>query len=302
MDATAVPMAPSVALTTQGLTADSQGRLQVQTGQQITVTRRITGVAEVCAATATSTAGVSGWGTLLAPSSGTATETVTFANAGEATLGLRCYNSYNGMATATQLRFIVGGTSGGGGCSLPSSPEIRPRGLTEYLLPWSQVFERQYPDAPGYLIPLGSFTPQRSMDGPASASMYLAIPFVAQARVASRISLAPSQPIAAVGYTQYRRGAAFITVSPCAGDFRAPAPESPDMWLRACRAVFNGENVINFGNIPNAPASYCQLQPGQTYYLNVVFAQPGAVNGFSDTCEGTLTRCEINAQPRFEQL
>ncbi len=164
---------------------------------------------------------------------------------------------------------------------------------------WEQVFERVYPDAPGYLIPLGSFTPSRSMDGPASASMYLAIEFTAKASVSSTLRLYPAQPIAAVGYTQYRRGAAFVTVSPCAGDFRAPDPASSDPFVKNCRAVLNGGTLV-FGNLEGAGAHYCQLTPGATYYLNVVMAPPTALDGVTSSCEDGLDRCEINAQPVAE--
>lgn len=287
---------PTVALAVQGLTADAQGRFQVATGQDFTVTTVTNGVADVCAATATPAAGATGWTTLVAPAASGAA-TVRFANAGEAVLGLRCYNAGGAAPTATQLRFIVNATAGGG-CSLPPSPHIRPQGLEGFVRTWNEVFERPFPNAPGYLIPLGSFTINRTMNGPLSASHYLAISFTAQANLAVSLSLAPSQPIAAVGYTQYRPGAAFMTISPCAGDFRPPAPESPDLLLRNCRAVFNGENVFAFGHAPAPNASWCQLTPGQTYYLNVVFAPPGQTNGFVDSCEFTETRCEINAQPR----
>jgi hypothetical protein len=163
---------------------------------------------------------------------------------------------------------------------------------------WEQVFEQAYPDAPGYLIPLGSFTPSRSMDGPASASMYLAIEFTAKAGVAGSIAFAPSQPIAAVGYTQYRAGTAFVTVSPCAGDFRAPDPASSDPFVKNCRALMV-EGGFFFGNIEGAGAHYCQLTPGATYYLNVVMAPPTALDGVTSSCDNGIPRCEINAQPKF---
>ncbi|MCU0674234.1 MAG: hypothetical protein MUE69_15725 [Myxococcota bacterium] len=176
-------------------------------------------------------------------------------------------------------------------------PDIRPAALTEYRMTWEQVFERAYPDAPGYLVPLGSFTPERSMSGPPSASMYLAIEFTALEGVRSRISFAPSQPIAVVGYTQYRPGTAFVSISPCPGDFRPPDPASDDSFLRNCRALITGE-TLNFGNSPDPAPHYCQLEAGRTYYLNVVFAPPGMLDGVTDSCDFDLDRCEVNSQPR----
>lgn len=277
------------------LTPDAQGRYPVTTGQQIQVLRTISAGAEVCLATATSESGVSGWETLVAPN-GSSTATVSFANAGEATLGFRCYSAAGASPSTAQLRFAVSGTSGGG-CSLPPHPHIRPSGLVEYAMTWNQVFDRNYPNGPGYLTPLGSFTPQRSMNGPLSAKMYLAISFTAQAGVRGNIAFAPSQPIYAIGYTEYRPGTAFVSVSPCAGDFRPHDPSSTDMFLRNCRLTPH-EGGFFFGNSPTPSSSYCQLTPGQTYYLNVVMGPPGGLNGFTNSCNSGLQRCEVNAQPR----
>lgn len=264
------------------------------TGSALNITRSTSNNAELCVASSSPAAGVSGWSGAVGPGAGTTP--VTFSSTGTYSLSMRCYNA-NGGTTSNSLSITVtqsGGTPGN--CSI-SHPQIRPQGLVEYAMTWNQVFERNYPDAPGYLIPLGSFTPERSMNGPLSAKMYLAISFVAQAGVRGNIAFAGSQPIAAVGYTEYRPGDAFVTVSPCAGDFRPPDLQSSDMFVRNCRRTVE-EGTLFFGNSPTPSASYCQLTPGQTYYLNVVMAPPGSVNGFTNSCRNGIPRCEVNAQPR----
>lgn len=198
---------------------------------------------------------------------------------------------------ALEDAFEMDSGSDAGATSSCSHPDIRPVELTEYRMTWEEVFEREYPNAPGYLVPLGSFTPGRSMSGPLSASMYLSIEFTALEGVRSRISFAPSQPIAAVEYTQYRPGTAFVSVSPCPGDFRPGDPASDDSFLRNCRGLIVGE-TLNFGNSPDPAPHYCQLEAGRTYYLNVVFAPPGMLDGVTNSCDFDLDRCEVNSQPR----
>ncbi|MCU0676283.1 MAG: hypothetical protein MUE69_26270 [Myxococcota bacterium] len=177
-----------------------------------------------------------------------------------------------------------------------SHPDIGPAALMEYRMAWEEVFEREYPTA-SPLVPLGSFTPGRSMSGPLSASMYLAIEFTAQEGAFGPVRFYPSQPIAAVGYSQYRSGTAFVTVSPCPGDFRPHDARSDDVLLRNCRGSMV-EGPLFFGNSPDPAPHFCQLEPGRTYFLNVVFAPPGMLDGVTNTCDSEQDRCEINAQVR----
>lgn len=275
-------------------TASLTGASSASTGTAISVTRSTGNAPELCVASSSPSAGVTGWSGSVGPTAGTSS--VTFSSTGTYSLSMRCYNA-NGATTSNSLSITVsqgGGTPGN--CSI-SHPQIRPAGLTEYLMTWNQVFERNYPAAPGYLIPLGSFTPERSMNGPLSSKMYLAIAFTAQAGVVGNIAFAGSQPIPAVGYTEYRPGTAFVTVSPCAGDFRPQDSASNDMFVRNCRLTVE-EGAFFFGNSPSPSSAYCQLTPGQTYYLNVVMGPPGGLNGFNNSCNPGLQRCEVNAQPR----
>ena len=277
-------------------TATLAGAATATTSAALQLSRTVTGAPELCVASAAPSAGVTGWNGAVGPASGTSS--VSFTSNGTYALSMRCYNANGASSTAMHTVNVGGGGTTPPGCSLPPDPNIRPAGLTEYAMTWNQVFEREYPSAPGYLIPLGSFTPQRSMDGPLSAKMYLSISFVARAGVRGNIAFSGSQPIAAVGYTDYRIGNGFVTISPCAGDFRPPDPLSPDLFVRNCRIVVQAESSLFFGNSPTPSSAYCQLTPGQTYYLNVVMAPPGSLNGFTNSCLNGIPRCEINSQPR----
>lgn len=271
------------------------GAATATTSAALQLSRTVTGAPELCVASADPSAGVTGWNGAVGPASGTSS--VSFTSTGTYALSMRCYNTNGASSTAMHTVNVGGGGTTPPGCSLPPDPNIRPPGLTEYAMTWNQVFEREYPFAPGYLIPLGSFTPERSMAGPLSASMYLAIAFTAQSGVRGNIAFAGSQPIAAVGYTDYRPGEAFVTISPCPGDFRPPDLSSSDMFVRNCRRTVE-EGTLFFGNSPSPSASYCQLTPGQTYYLNVVMAPPGQLDGRTSSCRNGLPRCDVNAQPR----
>lgn len=284
---------PTVALSVSGLTQDTQGRYELTAGTQFSISRTITNTADVCVASSSVPATTVGWDSVFAPAaSGSATVRLT--SAGEYTLGLRCYNLAGAAATPTQLRFVVAAPIGPNpeSCTLPADPSIQPANLTRYVRTWNQVFQiGDFPNAPGYLVPMGSFLANNSLSGPPSASMYVSVPFTPQANRTYTLRFYPAQAIFAAGYNgdQSRRGTSFVSVSPCAGDLRAPDSASPNPDLSLCRTmVLNGAFVFT----TTAAAGTCRLQAGETYWLNFMMINPaGGLSNPTHTCVFT-DRCE----------
>lgn len=172
-------------------------------------------------------------------------------------------------------------------------PGIRPAGFTEYRRSWEQVFfGRSYPTTPSFLTPVGSFTISRPRnDGPRSAGMYISIPFTPEAARSVTLRFNPAQSVATdEGTSIGRPGDFLVSVSPCPGDLRGPAPD--DMWLSDCR-IFGTEVNLTFGTLP---ANRCRLEAGRTYYLNFAATDPSVLNPEVNSCRGGSERCEINVR------
>lgn len=197
-------------LSVTGLTQDSQGRFEVNAGQQVAVTRAITNSADVCIASATPASGASGWLNVFAPAASSVAN-VQFSGSGEVTLGLRCYNQAGAAPTATQLRFVVAAAVGVNPdlCELPPDPLIRPQGFTRYVLTWNDLFRvGPFPNAPGYLNPVGSYTIGRSFPGASAAAMYITVPIVPEPGKTYVFNHATAQAVAAAGYFEIHRARA----------------------------------------------------------------------------------------------
>ncbi|ODU42647.1 MAG: hypothetical protein ABS96_26855 [Lysobacteraceae bacterium SCN 69-123] len=297
---------PAVTLSVTGLTQDSQGRFEVNAGQQVAVTRAITNSADVCIASATPASGASGWLNVFAPAASSVAN-VQFSGSGEVTLGLRCYNQAGAAPTATQLRFVVAAAVGVNPdlCELPPDPLIRPQGFTRYVLTWNDLFRvGPFPNAPGYLNPVGSYTIGRSFPGASAAAMYITVPIVPEPGKTYVFNHATAQAVAAAGYfgDPSRAGGNFMSISPCAGDVRPIAPGSPDQLLRVCRSALLYEDVFRFTTLASAPASACKVTPGQTYWLTFMMNNPatllngGELNLTQTACDGGRQYCETMIQ------
>lgn len=288
---------PAVTLSVTGLTQDSQGRFEVNAGQQVAVTRAITNSADVCIASATPASGASGWLNVFAPAASSVAN-VQFSGSGEVTLGLRCYNQAGAAPTATQLRFMVAAAVGANPdlCELPAHPLIRPQGFTRYVMSWNDLFRvGPFPNAPGYLNPVGSFTITRTFPGVSSAAMYITVPIVPEAGKTYVFNHSTAQAVVAAGYfgDPSRAGGNFTSVSPCAGDLRARVPGSSDPLLGVCRSALMYEDVFRFTTSASASSSICKLVPGQTYWLNFMMNNPATlVNATNGEINLTQTACD----------
>lgn len=189
-----------------------------------------------------------------------------------------------------------------------SCPTV-PAGYTELLTTWATAFYgKPYSQRPTFLAPVGAYTfrtSQTSTRGPAMGSRYLVIPFVAGVDEGVTLRLYGAQPITDAGRdSTFRNGynparpasSVFLSVSPCKGDIRPQNRLSPDPWLAKCRTPAGlTEGTFGWSSRKPAPAAACPLEPGQTYYLHVMFSDPAKAPGVA-TCKSAADngRCEIN--------
>jgi hypothetical protein len=301
--------APTVVLGVTGLQQDGQGRWLVAAGVPATVTRTITNSADVCiASTVTGPAAATGWDNLFAPAATSTANSVRFPSAGEYQIGLRCYNGAGAAATPTTLTFLVQAPVGPNpdSCSLPPHANINPTGFTRHVLTWNDLFGTGA--FPGYTTrsPIGSFTIGRTLGGPLSAGMYITVPVTVAANTEYTLRHYPAQwvgtaPPGVSPGTWYpgdpnRAGAAFVSISPCAGDLRPWTSVTSDPILSRCRTDFPvTEGPFAFTTKANAGA-LCQLTAGQTYWLTYAMVNP---NDGLTTTENTCAhgeRCETTVE------
>jgi hypothetical protein len=140
---------------------------------------------------------------------------------------------------------------------------------------WARI-ELSFLDAfgvkPGEAMPAQEFRWLPGQQVPAAFNNYLAIPFVMTETSGpdSQFQLrwiATQLPGASTG-------AVSVSISPCAGDFRAPTTlqgNASDLYLGGlCRSTFNtaGQLVIDSGN----PESGCYAPPGKQMFINIAAA------------------------------
>lgn len=301
--------APAVTLSVTDLSTDTEGRYLVNSGVQFPVRRQVTNSPHVCVASSTATSGVTGWDNAFNPAADTSVN-VRLSGTGEVTLRYRCYNEAGAAANPTSLRFFINAPVGPNpdACSLPNNPLINPAGFSRHVLTWNDVFGTGA--FPGYSVrsPIGSFTVGRTLQGPASAGMFITIPFTPEVNRTYTLRHYPAQfvigaPPGQTPMTWYpgdtsREGSAFVSISPCAGDLRAWASGS-DPWLNRCR-VSSPIKEAPFTFTTGNASHLCQLQAGQTYWLTYAMADPtGGLTTTEHTCDYGA-RCETTVEFRSE--
>jgi len=271
-------------------TATLAGAATATTSAALQLSRTVTGAPELCVASAAPSAGVTGWNGAVGPASGTSS--VSFTSNGTYALSMRCYNANGASSTAMHTVNVGGGGTTPPGCSLPPDPMIAPAGFTRYTMSWAQVFG--HPNYPDFNVasPIGSYTVHRSVPGPSSTAMYITIPIVPLPNqlVTLRHYTAqyvfgapPGHQAPWYGGDQSRAGLAFVSLSPCAGDVRAPNPSSPDQWLSKCRSSGIGEGPFLFA-AGGTSSSVCRVNAGQTYWLTYMMADPANNPEFTNSC------------------
>jgi hypothetical protein len=232
--------------------------------------------ATVCSATQTGPVST-GW---TGPRLATGGEQVNFATtgAGSYTFSLQCFNTNGGSAIASVPVTVAApetGSQNPTGCTITSSdPAFRPAGYTEILKTWPVAFKSPnpnvtttpvYPTSPGSPVPVG-----------ATKGTYTAIQFTSLANMTVDMTWDTAQ--AQLGYPSPRPAdSMFISISPCAGDLRAPNSASGDPWLKpGCRQVSGaGSMFYTTRSQYNSNDVLCKIEPGQVYYINISPVDPG---------------------------
>lgn len=257
-----------------------------------------TNAPEVCMARSTPT--VSGW-TGVKASAGTS-QSVSLTAAGDYDLSLECYND-NGSGTSATVSATVEEGGGGGpvpNCTITSSdPLFQPSSFVSHVLDWEEVFYgNSFPVIKsGGLAPVGSFT-FRSPSQPSGipiAGNYISVPFVPAAGTNYKVEWYRAQAITARNYRIARPAdSVYVTISPCAGDFRLRSFAVPntDALHPNCR-THTQDGTLFYGT--TGGAAQCALQPGQTYFLNIIFADPGGgLSPVENTCADGSSYCDAN--------
>lgn len=198
-------------------------------------------------------------------------------------------------------------------CNIRSShPMFQPSSYREYRKSWAEVFSGRgnppqpvtFPYTPAHLQPVGSF----SINDAAISRAYITVPITIPSDPNKVYSLTwyEAQVIRAAGYRMARPGAAYITLSPCAGDLRPADPASGDTWLAAGCRRYGQSSEISFTNtMMRSTGGACAVESGKTYYLNIAFLPYGSTspvlgNGCysGDQCEVNTSSFTYTVQPR----
>jgi hypothetical protein len=187
------------------------------------------------------------------------------------------------------------------GCNITSTdPAFQPSGRTRTNKTWVQAWSAPngtnnatYPDSIGPAVPVG-----------AEKGGYTTIAFVPNADEDVGIYFESVQASPTIGYLQARPAdGMMLALSPCAGDVRgAASANDADPFLRpGCRRFANG-GQLTFTTRTNVASDFfvCRLQAGQTYYLNVMAANPAdGLSNSEHTCLiSTDSGCDVQAQHR----
>lgn len=189
-----------------------------------------------------------------------------------------------------------------------ADPLFQPDGYVQHIIPWSTVFYYEgkpnatveYPDMREAMYPVGSWTLGNLAGFSHTTSMkgrYISIPFTADTHTQNIRTMYWWAPIYRDEFPLYnptnrQASQLYITISPCAGDFRLStkggngSADGSELWS-ACRKLEN-QSSISYGK------SYCTVQDGQTYYINLLYADP--TDGLSPTetnCLSTTGVCEV---------
>lgn len=176
----------------------------------------------------------------------------------------------------------------GPACLHDPDPRMQPAGFEQRMYGWGGLFYGQsFPsiDAGGP-SPVGSFTmeDQYNPQGWPIKGLYFSAPFVPEADQSYKLEWYRAQTVAQRGYvTVNPSSGVFVTISPCAGDFRLMRYDVPrtDERSSACRSYAQNGSLF-YGTV--AGGSACVLQAGVQYYLNIVFTDPVAMDPATDTC------------------
>lgn len=172
------------------------------------------------------------------------------------------------------------------GCPLP------PASFGAITKDWSQLFALPTESKkPRYALGQSYPTPIPFV----GRSQYTVTPFVPPANHFVNLYFDQAQARAGVYGKARPADAMFLTISPCPGDFRPPDWSSADRFLTPSCRIFENSGSLVWST--SAIFGGCVLEPGKTYYLNVIAANPeGGIEPGESSCAATAPDgCDVNA-------
>ena len=303
-----VGLSTPVSGTAPTLTFSRSGSGDLQVGASTTLTWATGNAPELCFASASPAS--ADWTGAKSISGGT--QAITFASAGTRTLNLKCYNNSGASPLRTVTINVVGAPPPpSGGCNVvkaniadPAQRALfQPDGFTQVTRTWGQLAGgTTYPAfAQGAAYPVGTYTLNNGTYNPATSlrGKYITVPITGNGQN-YKFEWIQAKPTAEYNYQPARpTDAIYVTLSTCAGDFRttsaysAADPISDPTLIQQCRNQLIDEAGLYYG-----PTGFgrCPVKAGQTYYLNIVFANPAGGLSTSETgCRNTSTAaCETS--------
>ena len=269
----------------------------IEEGQAVTIGWSASN-AELC--TTSSSPAVAAWAGVVATTGGS--KQVILPGVGDFSFSMICYNSTGGSvgSSTVQVTAVQSEDPISPGCDITSTdPLFTPAGFSQHIVPWTTAFYGSvFPATGGYLNPIGSVTISKLP----VTGRYLAIEFTPKQGEALSLAWEQAQAVSHHNYrTPSPAGPIFLSVSPCAGDFRlpvsAPTPTSVDSenYQRAACRKFDQAGTI-YLNSSQPSFNNCGIKAGRKYFLNILFADPtDGLNTTEHTClDGD--RCEANFQ------
>jgi hypothetical protein len=269
---------------------------EIIAGNSVTLSWSSSG-AVVCHATGSGAATTSWPGPKAITSNGLG---VVLPTAGDYLFNLQCFNAAGASAMQTVGVKANPPPVPTDGCNITSTdPAFQPAGRTRTNKTWVQAWSAPngssiatYPNSIGPAVPVG-----------AEKGGYTVISFVPNENEDVGIFFDNAQANFTIGYSTVRPAdGMLLALSPCAGDVRGAASgNNADPFLRPGCRLFANTGSLFFTTKTNASSNsfVCRLQAGQTYYLNVMAADPA--DGLSDSEHSCLTSasgCDVQATHR----
>jgi hypothetical protein len=182
-----------------------------------------------------------------------------------------------------------------------SAGPLAPASVTGYTVTWNDLFASGPFPSFSVAAPIGSFSLDRTLEGPMSDQFYITFPIQLEAnkRYGLRHSQSthieqgpPGQPTPWYPGGRSRRGTTFVSISPCKGDLRPQSITSSDPFVRLCRGM-HYDSTLFFGT--RGQFHECNLVPGETYWVTYAMVDPGQpTTPFRRSCAlPHFERCEV---------
>lgn len=260
-----------------------------ESNKSVTLSWSSNPAAEVCSASGNTAAAGQNW---VGPKSSVSPVTVTYSSVGTYEYTLACFNEFGKSQSITRSVTVTSTVPPlpADGCKVIKSQIVdpaqralfQPEGFVESPVAWSGLFTpgSVYPSPiSASVYPVGSYTLAGNKYSPAvtTRGKYITVPIVGsgnnykfewiQAKPSAQYNYAPNRP------TDFK----YVTLSTCRGDFRTTSfytavdPVNDPSLIQQCRNRLIDEAGLYYG-----PTGFgrCPVKAGETWYLNIVFANP----------------------------